>query len=257
MMSLALFSCVLRPRAAGAAPLPETGREAGPALGTDLDDAVQGAARPAYRFVEGIADGVYEFARIHIVGRLLPGRFNRNLAVASDRNSDELFAQNLRAREADLLRRERAAYPVAAAQTGPIDCARLQDWRMRFLEEQQGVALNALTDTLLQRYRIKALGHASVSYMKERQNRDAGSLTMAGLLSGAAFYLNGLHAAVPLAGLRLKIDLRPGWRLRRTLGGDGACPGWANLELGYKNAPITATMEWGVAGGRARAERRG
>ncbi len=256
MTGLLLCTAGLAGRPVAAQALTQTRRES-PALGEALDGAFQDAVRPAYRLVEGVADGVYDLTRRYVVGNLVPGRFSRNLLAAPGQDSGELFAANLRARETDLFRRARETYPVAASVAGPEAPSLVRDWRARIVEEEQGVVVSALADTLLQRYRVPSLGRASETYIKDARNWDAGSLTMAGLLSGAAFYANGLHANLPVGEFRVRVDLRPGQCLRRALDGDTPARGWAAVELGFKGNPVTLALEGGVDGGRARAESAG
>ena len=251
---LALAAALLRPLRAGAEPLLPENRDPGPALGERLDGSVQGALRPAYRFVEGISDGAYEFVRVHLIGSILPARLSRSLYAAPGPDSGELFFRNLRDQEARYLQRMREAYPVADQQAGSPDPARLQEWRCWAAEEQTGAAINALTDTLLQRYQLGIFARSSETYAKDRRNWDPGFFTMAAVVGGTILFFNGMHAAVPLADLRLRIDLRPGQRLQQALRSDGTARRLASLELGYKDAPLTAAMEWGVAEGHLRNE---
>ena len=251
---LALVAFSLRPLRAEAARLLMEPRDSGPMLGEHLDGAVQGTVQPAYRFVEGISDGVYEFVRVHMICGILPGRFTRNLQAAPGQDSGELFAKNLSEKEGRFLQRMRETYPVMNPMGGPYDPSRLQEWRSWAAEEQTGVALNALTDTLLQRYQLNFFGRSSETYARDRRNWDPGFLTMASLVGGTIFYFNGMHATVPLDDWRLTVDLRPGQRLQRALRNEGTARRLASLELGYKAIPLTAAVDWGVDNGQLRNE---
>jgi hypothetical protein len=253
---LALAALVAAARFAGADSF-AVRQDSAPALGASFDGNVQGAVRPAYRFAERLTDGAYEFVRVHLICNLLPERLTRNLKAAPGQDSGELFSRNLRDRQARFLERARETYPLASTQGAASDPRRFQEWGARFVEEQQGVALDAFADTLFQRYQLKSFGRASEGYVKDARNWDAGSALMTGVIGGAMFYASGLHATVPAGGFKLKIDLRPGRKLERALLNGAAAPGLGSFELGYRDLPVTLAMEWGVAEGRVRGDNAG
>ena len=150
----------------------------------------------------------------------------------------------------------REDYPAAGRQGAAYDPKRLQDWRASFVEDEEGVALDAFADTLFERYKLKPFGRASEGYVKDSRNWDAGSAAMTGVLGGALLYVRGFHAAVPVGAFKLQIDLRPGQRLARALADGGEAFGLGSFELGYRGAPVTLALEWGVAGGRLRGNRK-
>jgi hypothetical protein len=232
-------------------------QDSAPALGAKLDGSLSGAVQPAYRFIEGLSDGAYNFVRVHLICSLLPERMTRSLKAAPSQDSGELFAKNLHDRQARLLERERADYPFLMRQGAASDPRRLQEWRARFVEDQEGVVLDAFADTLFERYQLKSFGRASEGYVKDARNWDAGSAAMTGVIGGALLYVRGFHATVPAGPLTLKIDLRPGQRLAQALTSGGEASGLGSFELGYRDAPVTLAMEWGVAGGRVRGDSAG
>ncbi len=215
-----------------------------------------GAADPAYRMVEGVSDGVYDFMRIHILGNILPERLTRSLKAAPDQDSAPLFDRNLREAESRYLARARAAYPIYSADKPPTD-AQIQAWRSWATAEQMSVGVGALGDTLIERYKLELFGGASGSYALDRRNWDPGFLTMAGVLGGTFLYLNGVHATMNVAGFKLGVDVAPGLRLRQAMHSQGEFNRLASLELGYKKLPVSVTTEWGSSNGKARGERYG
>jgi len=248
-----LALAALCPAFCGAQPLLARQTDPAPAMGGRLDGAVQ----PAYRFVEGISDGVYDFVRVHLIRNLLPDGMTRNLIAAPRRDSSLAFAEKLREKEGRFLRRAQEAYPVLAGTADPADPARRQEWRTWAAEEQVSVAVDAMRDTLLQRYGLEFFGRSSETYLKDRRNWDPGLLTMAGLVGGSLLYVSGLHATARLGDWKLGLDLRSGLRLRQALQDQGSARHLAGLELGYKDAPVTLATEWGLSRGRLGSERVG
>jgi hypothetical protein len=249
---LALLLAVMCPLSAGAKPLSPEGD--GPVLGEQLGGAVQDTIRPAYRFVEGISDGVYDFVRLQVIGNILPERMTSNLYAAPRQDSAALLDKNLSEKEARFLQRAREAYPIAGDKAGSVEQAPLQQWRSWAAAEQLSVSVDALKDTLLQRYGLDFFGRSSEAYAKDRRNWDPGFLTMAGLVSGALLYLNGMHATAPLGDLRLGIDLSSGLRVQRAMQSGGAGRRLGGLELGYKGQPLALAADWGVDNERLRGE---
>ncbi|MBI3552820.1 MAG: hypothetical protein HY077_09900 [Elusimicrobia bacterium] len=215
-----------------------------------------GAAEPAYRFVEGISDGVYDFMRLHVIGAILPDRLTRSLKAAPAQDSALLFDRNLHDKEARYLARVRAAYPTFAEGRAPSD-AQIQAWRSWATAEQVSVAVDALGDTLTKRYQLELFGDASGEYAKDRRNWDPGFLTMSGILGGTFLYLNGMHATAYLGRFKLGVDIASGLRLRRALQQEGDSRRLAGVELGYKGSPLALTTEWGSTSGRVKNERFG
>jgi len=238
----------LHPQRAAAEPFLIESNDPEPMLGRNLDGSVEAAMKPAYRLVERVSDRCYDFVRVQLISNILPGGLSRDLSSVPGGGSDEVFSRNLRDQEARFLQRLRESYPVEGQQ------AELQGWRSWAAQEQAAVAIDALTDTLLQRYQLGFFARSSEAYAQDRRNWDPGSLAMAGVVGGAVLLLNGMHATVPLDELRLRIDLRPGLRLQQALRDGGTARSLASLELGYKDSPLIAAMEWGVADGQLHSE---
>lgn len=212
-----------------------------------------GGVQPAYRFVEGISDGVYDFMRTRVIGVILPGRLSRNLKAAPQTDSAPLFEDNLRRNEARFLVRARESYPVAGMGSGP---ARLQEWCTWAGEEQVSVTVDALQSTLLERYQLELFGKSSEAYARDRRNWDAGLVTMAGLIGGSIMYFNGLRASAEVRRFKLDVDLRSGLRMRQAFTG-GSVHRLAGVELGYQGLPVTVATEWGMDKGEVNNERVG
>lgn len=211
------------------------------------------AVQPAYRLVEGISDGVYDFMRTRVIGVILPGRLSRNLKAAPQADSAPLFEKNLRRNEARFLERARESYPVMGDRSGP---ARLQEWCTWAGEEQVSVTVDALQSTLLERYQLELFGKSSEAYARDRRNWDPGFLTMAGLIGGSVMYFNGMSTTAEFRHFKMDVDLRSGLRIRQALEG-GSVSRLASLELGYRDFPVTLATDWGMDKGEVRNERVG
>jgi len=249
-ITLGLLLASLSPALVRAESILSEHREARPVLGDSLGGAVQDTVLPAYRFVEVISDGVYDFTRLHLIGNLLPGGLSRGLQPAPKQDSSSLFDKNLRAKEGRFLERAKETYPVAGADIGPSDPAQLRQWRSWAVEEQLSISMDAMKDALLERYQLEFLGGSAQTYAKGQGRRDPGFLTMAGLVGGSLLYLNGMHATAYVRDWKLGIDLRSLIRLQKALQNDSTLRGLANFELSYKDKPITVATELGVENGR-------
>jgi hypothetical protein len=229
----------------------------------DLGDGPQAsktapsAAQPAYRMVEGISDGVYDFMRLHVIGSILPERLTRNLKAAPRENSGLLFDQNLREKESRFLARARAAYPRYVEGGRPASQDQIQAWRDWARAEQISVGIDAIGDTLIKRYQLELFGDASGSYAKDRRNWDPGFLSMASVLGGTFLYLNGLHATAHFGQFKIGLDVASGMRLREALQSQGEYKRLASLELGRRNLPVAFTTELGSSAGKVVGERFG
>ncbi len=226
-----------------------------------LDEPAQavtapGAAAPAYRFVEGMSDGVFNFMRLHVIGAVLPERLTRSLKAAPREDSAPLFDRNLHDNEVRYLDRARAAYPITGEGAAPANVAQLRVWRSWAAAEQVSVAVDSFKDTMVERYQLELFGESSGEYAMDRRHWDTGFLSMAGILGGTFLYLNGMHASSRVGALNLGIDLASGLKLRQAFQG-GDAHNLAGFELRYKDKPITLATEWGLSGGRMKNERIG
>lgn len=227
--------------------------ESGPAVPGrgEARSAVSHAARPAYRVLEGVSDGVYDFLRSYFIGGILPGRLSRSLRQAPRQDSYGVFVSEFQKKEARLLERVRESYPMPE-ENGSYDPRRLKDWRGDAAQEQVEVAVDAFRETLFTRYGLKGFGGQAERYAKDHRNWDPGFVAMAGLMGGTFAYFNGIHANASVGALRLSMDVRPFLRVRSALKNGGTSDRLAALELGYKSKPVTLAAEWGAAKGRPR-----
>jgi hypothetical protein len=237
---------------AGGLALPS--EEAGPALGRDLDSAVQGTLRPAYRLVEGISDEVFDFLRTNLICGVLPGGLTRGLRPAPDEGSGAIFERNLRKVEERFLLDIRDAYPASGGPAARPDAARHAAWRSRAIEEQARVPLEALEDTLLERYGLEPFGRFSENYSRDRRNWTADFAAMAGLAGASLAYLNGLKATARSGRLRLSIGLPPVLRIQKALRNGSTLERAASVEAGIDGLPVSLSARWGLADGSPRSE---
>lgn len=236
----------------------QVNQQTNPMLGESIDGAVQGTVDPAYRLVEGISDGVFDFMRVHVIGNILPSRLTRNLKAAPRENSAPVFDRNLHDNEARFMERARAAYPVAAIGSQTATTLRQQQaWRNWAAQEQVSVTIDSLADTLIQRYQLELFGQRSGEYAQKRRNWDPGFLTMAGLLGSTFLYLNGMHTTGDVGLIKFGLDLQAGMKFHHALKAAGSVANVGALELGLKNLPITLATGWGISQGRLRNERIG
>ena len=211
---------------------------------------------PAYRVVEGISDGVFDFMRRCVIGPIFPPRLTRSLKAAPQKDSAALFNRNLYENESRYLARIQAAYPITDGQRpGAVSQARA--WSVWAAREQLDVAAQSFKDTLISRYQLELFGRSSQEYASDRRHWDPGFLTMAGVLGSAVLYLNGMHTTVQIGAVKLGVDLAPGLRFSQALRGEGSGHGLASFELGLKDKPLTVATDWGITAGRLRHERIG
>jgi hypothetical protein len=215
-----------------------------------LEGQVERTMQPAYRVVEGVSDGVYNFMRNYVVESLLPDRLTSGLWIAPEEDSARLFNQNLRMEEMRLLLQTRESYPITSDGVGSSDAALLQQWRSRAMLEQQSAVAAAFKETLLQRYQLEFFGPRSDNYLGDHGNWDPASLTMAGIIGGFLLYFDGMRARAQVADWELGIDLRSGLHLQETLRRRPASAPLARLELGYHDRKLALVTEWGLANGR-------
>ncbi len=226
-----------------------------PLLGREMGGGLSEAARPVYRAAEGLSDRVYRLMRGHLFEAFLPGRLARSLETGGTGDSYARFSARLAEKEDRLLLRLRESYPGTDS-LGRTDPARLAEWRGRASGEQVSVVLDAFKDTMIERHRVDRFGRATDRYARDPRNWDAEFLAAAGFFGGTFLYLNGLHAAVPLGGARLAVDLRSGHRIARALrSGERATLGSA--ELGHRGTPVHLACEWEANRGRVQVARYG
>ncbi|HAM35458.1 MAG TPA: hypothetical protein DEB40_05070 [Elusimicrobia bacterium] len=221
-----------------------------------LSARVTRTVQPGYRFVEDISDGVYGFVRTHVIQNLFPARMTRNLKPAPSQDSASLFVENLNKKQARFMLRARQSQPIVGNRFGAVDMARREEWNSWAADEQLGVAMDAIQDTLLERYQLELFGRATGAYAQDRRNWDPGFISMAGIFGGAFLYLNGMSATAHLGVMKVDFDFAPGQRLHRAME-TGSAHSLGSVELGYKEVPLTLAMDWGLESRQLRSERVG
>lgn len=219
----------------------------------NTNTAWSNAGRPAYRLVEGFSDGVYNFMRCHLIGNILPSGLTRELPRSPTGDSYALFENNFGEKETRYLQRLREAYPIQA-EFAKTNEERMGAWRSWAAEEQLSVAIDSLGDTLMDRYQLQPFGNYTGRYAQDRRNWDPGFLTMAGLMGSTFLYLSGLHTDAEMGQWKMGIDLRSGLLIRQAIQNRQDASRVASVEVGYKNNPVTAATEWGLAHGNFRGE---
>ncbi|MEK7388163.1 MAG: hypothetical protein AAB036_00545 [Elusimicrobiota bacterium] len=206
------------------------------------------AAGPVYQGVETVADGVYGLVRGHLFAALLPGRLSRSMSAVPVGSSDRLFTENLKKRQARASRRILASRPSAPTSSP----AALAVWRNIALEEEKRASIDAVADTLLQRYQLERFGQASGVYALNPGNWDAEFLASAATLGSAYLYVAGLSADWTFGSVRVDLDSPTGDALRETAqSGEGRV---AELRFSKKGFPLSLNTAWGLRGGSFSAE---
>lgn len=220
--------------------------------------ALAQAAQPAYRFVEAVSDGFYDFVRTRLVANILPGRLNKKLARAPEKDSHAAFEKNLETKETRYLERLAEAYPVRQdVQTGYYNPAQMEQWSSWAREEQVSVAVDAFRDTLADRYQLPRFGRTSERYARDRRNWDPGFLAVSGVVGGMFAYFNGIHTDARVGDFKLRMDLRAGMKIRQAVESGSGASRAAGLELGYKDSPLSFSTDWGAGRGGLYGERFG
>ncbi len=209
------------------------------------------SARPVYRGVEAVADGVYGLVRGHLISALLPGRLSRRMSAVPVGTSEKIFSERLHERQEKASRRLLDAHPV-----GPLGPADTAAWRRRAVNSQATVVTDAIADALVRRYQLERFGKDSGAYAANVSNWDPEFLVSAGVLGGAYLYVAGLRTDFSIGPLRVDFDTRPGAAMQGALQ-DGDAPGLAALTLSRRGSPLSFKTEWGVKDGRMAADKIG
>ena len=104
------------------------------------------SARPMYRGVEAVADGVYGLVRGHMISAVLPGRLSRRMSAVPVGTSDKIFADRLRYRQEKTSRRLIQERPV-----GPMGPAETAAWQRSAAGAHVTVLTDAVADALIRR----------------------------------------------------------------------------------------------------------
>ena len=205
-----------------------------------------GQAQPAYRFIEGLSDRAYDFARVDLAGAALPVRFARTLKPAPSADSTDAFQRRLREGEAAFYSRLQASRQ--ARQGSP------RQWQSWVAREQAGVAADAVGKTLRERYRLNFFERFLDDWASGRGRREPAAWAAAGLAGGVVAYAGGVHAAFSVGRLRLGLDARPGFKIERAVR-RGASEHLGDARLALKDFPASVSVQYGLASRRVQAER--
>ncbi|MBI4061231.1 MAG: hypothetical protein HY403_07355 [Elusimicrobia bacterium] len=209
------------------------------------------SARPVYRGVEALADGVYGLVRGHLLSAVLPGRLSRRMSAVPVGTSDMIFAERLRRRQERASRRLLETRPI-----GPLGPAEAVAWQRSAVGAHATVLADAVADTLVRRYQLERFGRDSGAYASNLSNWDPEFLMSAGVLGGAYLYVAGLRTDFTVGSLRVDFDTRPGSAVQDALAG-GDARGLAELSLSRRDSPLSLKTEWGVKDGRMAADKIG
>jgi len=221
-----------------------------PAAGARAEDWAE-SARPVYRGVEAVADGVYGLMRGHLLSAVLPGGLSRRMSAVPVGTSDKIFAERLRARQEKAARRLLEERPV-----GPMGPAETDAWQRGAAASHATVLTDAMADTLVRRYQLERFGRDSGAYASNPANWDAEFMLSAGVLGSAYLYVAGLRTDFNVGPMRVDFDTRPGAALQAAIN-TGQARGLAALTLSRRNSPVSLKTDWGVKNGRMGAEKVG
>lgn len=209
------------------------------------------SARPVYRGVEAMADGVYGLVRGHLLSAVLPGRLSRRMSAVPVGTSDKIFAERLRHRQEKASRRLLEERPI-----GPLGPAEASAWQRSAAGAHLTVLTDAVADALVRRYQLERFGKDSGAYASNMSNWDSEFLMSAGVLGGAYLYVAGLRTDFAVGPLRVDFDTSTGSALRGALqNGDGR--GLAALTVARRGSPLSFKTEWGLKDGRVLHEKVG
>jgi hypothetical protein len=209
------------------------------------------SARPMYRGVEALADGVYGLVRGHLISAVIPGGLSRRMSAVPVGTSDKVFADRLRYRQEKAARRLIQERPV-----GPMGPAEAAAWQRNAAGAHVTVLTDAVADALIRRYQLERFGRDSGAYASNLSNWDPEFMVSAGVLGGAYLYVAGLRTDFNVGPLRVDFDTRPGAAVQGAIQ-NGDARGLAALTLSRRGSPVSFKTEWGVKDGRPASERVG
>ncbi|MEK7234845.1 MAG: hypothetical protein AAB268_13600 [Elusimicrobiota bacterium] len=198
------------------------------------------AARPAYRGVENLADGVYSLIRGHLFTVLLPDRLSGRMSDIPADSSDNIFAQNLEKYH----RRSRSIIFEARPMGQASSPAALDKWRNLALRVEMEATTDALAGTLVQRYQLARFGQDSGSYILNPSNWDVEFMASATVLGATYLYFAGLRTDWRTGPLRVDLDVPTGPSLRTVAGSNEGH--LANLSFSRSNSPFSLRSAWGL-----------
>ena len=207
------------------------------------------SARPMYRGIEAVADGVYGLVRGHLISSLIPDRLSNRLSAVPVETSDRIFAERLRHRQEKATRRLLEERPL-----GPISSAEAATWERRAVRTHATVVTDSVVDALVSRYQLDRFGRDSGAYAANFSNWDPEFIFSAGLISGAYLYVAGLRTDFNIGAVRVDFDTRPGSAMPGAIQ-SGDASGLAALTLSRLGSPLSLKTEWGIKHGHMASER--
>lgn len=219
-------------------------------LGANASDWAE-SARPVYRGVEAVADGVYGLVRGHLISAVIPGRLSRRMSAVPLGTSDQIFADRLRYRQEKATRRLLEERPL-----GPMGIAEVAAWQRAAAGAHVTVLTDAVADALVRRYQLERFGRDSGVYASNLSNWDPEFMISAGVLGSAYLYVAGLRTDFNVGPMRVDFDTRPGAAVQGAIQ-NGDARGLAALTLSRRGSPVSVKTEWGVKDGRMASERVG
>jgi len=220
------------------------------ASGARADDWAE-SARPVYRGVEAIADGVYGLVRGHLISAVIPGGLSRRMSAVPVGTSDKIFAERLRYRQEKAARRLLEERPL-----GPLGHGEAAAWQRGAAGAHATVLTDAVADALIRRYQLERFGRDSGAYASNLANWDPEFMISAGVLGSAYLYVAGLRTDFNVGPVHVDFDTRPGSAVRGAIQ-DGDARGLAALTLSRRGFPVSLKTEWGVKAGRMASEKIG
>ncbi len=206
------------------------------------DSWIDAAARPGYRAVEKIADGLYDVVRGGVIDAVLPRRLGDEIGAAPEESSYAKFSAELSARQARAARRDWEARPAP----GGLSAAEVDGWLAASIAAHRDAVMDAFAASLMERYRVKRWGLSSGEFLRDTRNWSADLLAPAALFGGAYAYFAGVRADFDAGSLKVGLDLAPGERLR-TLSRGADPRRVARLSLSKRSVPLSLYAEWGPA----------
>jgi hypothetical protein len=197
-------------------------------------DWLEGAGRPAFSAAENVADGVYGFVRVNVVGTLLPNSLAAHLDASPQGDSYAAFVSEFSSRQLRAAKRDWYTHPQPG---GSVEA-----WLGDAAAAHRNAALDALAATMADRYRLRRFGQMSGDDLRDPDNWDADVLTPAAIFGGTYAYLAGLRADFVTGPLAVGLDIAPGASLEAAAAGTSRRR-LARLEVGPHGSPFTVYAE--------------
>jgi hypothetical protein len=214
-----------------------------PAYSADLESTLH----PAYRVVEHLSDGVFDFTRFYMIGPLSEDA-GAELRGVRDEDSFAVFERSFARRQQSLMQRS-SERRKSFSLVGPANRDTDPMWAGR---EEAKVALAAMRDALLDRYKINNLTRWAGDYAKDPNGWRPASLAAASAVGATVLYLSGLRAGYDAGPLGFLLDVEPAHRLKAASSGTSTSA--ASLEVRLLNQPLKLRTDLGLSHGRLKGD---